>query len=93
VLAQLREGIVEIYVQKKIDQMKDDDDIQNWDKFVKEVKTAFSNKSKVADAKWKIKIFRQGKKHIVDFIIEFKALAMKTETDHIHAIFFNKEEY
>jgi len=37
----------------------------------------FSNKSKVADVKWKIKIFKQGKKHIADFMIEFQVLAMK----------------
>ena len=90
-LAQLREGIAEIYVQKKIDQMEDDNNIQNWNKFVKEVKTAFSNKSKVADAEWKIKTFRQEKEHIVDFIIEFKVLAMKTETDNIYAIFLLKK--
>ena len=90
-LAQLREGIAEVYVQKKIDQMEDDNNIQNWNKFVKEVKTAFSNKSKVVDAEWKIKTFRQGKEHIVDFIIEFKVLAMKTETDNIYAIFLLKK--
>lgn len=38
--------------------MKEDDDIQNWDDFIKEVKTAFSNKSKAADVKYKIKTFK-----------------------------------
>jgi len=33
----------------------------------------------------------QRKKHIVDFIIEFEALAMKTETDNIHVIFLLKK--
>jgi len=31
--------------------MEKEEYIQDWDNFVKEVKTAFSNKSKVADAK------------------------------------------
>jgi len=31
--------------------MKDNNDTQNWNKFVKEVKTVFSDKSKVVDAK------------------------------------------
>ena len=47
---------------------------------------AFSNKSNIVDAKWKIKTFKQENKHIADFIIEFKVLAMKTETDSIYAI-------
>jgi len=51
----------------------------------------FSNKSKVADAEWKIKIFKQGRKHIANFMIEFKALAMKAETDNLHAIFLLKK--
>jgi len=51
----------------------------------------FSNKSKIADAKWKIKTFKQSKKHIADFIIEFKALAIKAKTDDIHTIFLLKK--
>jgi len=51
----------------------------------------FSNKSKAADAKWKIKMFKQEKKHIADFIIKFEALAIKAETDNIYAIFLLKK--
>ena len=51
VLVWLRGGIAEIYVQKKIDKLEDEEDIQDWEEFVKEIKTAFSNKSKAADAK------------------------------------------
>ena len=51
----------------------------------------FSDKSKAADAKWKIKTFKQGKRNTVDFIIEFKALAMKAETDELHTIFLLKK--
>ena len=29
----------------------------------------FSDKTKAADAKWKIETFKQGKWHIVDFIV------------------------
>jgi len=31
--------------------MEEEEDIQNWDDFIKEVKTAFSDKSKAADVK------------------------------------------
>ena len=58
---------------------------------MKELKTMFSDKSKAADAEWKIKTFKQGKKDTVDFMIEFEALAMKTDTDELHAIFLLKK--
>jgi len=51
----------------------------------------FSDKSKIADAKWKIETFKQGKKYIANFMIEFKLLAMKAETDNLHAIFLLKK--
>ena len=51
----------------------------------------FSNKSKAADAKWKIETFKQEKKHITDFMIEFEILAIEAETDNIHAIFLLKK--
>ena len=47
----------------------------------------FSDKIKIADAEWKIETFKKEKKNIADFIIEFKALAMKTNTNELHTIF------
>jgi len=58
---------------------------------VKELKMTFSNKTKAADAEWKIEMFKQGKKNTADFIIEFEALAMKVDTDELHAIFLLKK--
>jgi len=58
---------------------------------MKELKTTFSNKTKAADAEWKIEMFKQGKKNTADFIIEFEALAMKVDTDELHAIFLLKK--
>ena len=51
----------------------------------------FSDKNKAVDAKWKIEIFKQEKKHITDFIIEFEILVMKANIDKLHAIFFLKK--
>ena len=51
ILARLREGVVGIYAQKKLDELDEDNDTQDWDEFVKELKTTFSDKSKAADAK------------------------------------------
>jgi len=46
---------------------------------------------KKADAEWCIETFTQGKKHIVDFLIEFMALTSKAQTDNQHAIFLLKK--
>jgi len=51
----------------------------------------FSDKSEAADAEWKIETFKQGKRNTADFIIEFKALAMKADMDELHAIFLLKK--
>ena len=80
-----------IYAQKKLDELDEDNDTQDWDDFVKEIKTTFSNKSKAADTEWKIETFKQGKQNTADFIIEFKALAIKADTDELHAIFLLKK--
>jgi len=82
---------VGIYTQKKLDELDKELGTQDWDDFVKELKTTFSNKSKAADAEWKIEMFKQGKQNTADFIIEFEALAMKVETDKLHAIFLLKK--
>jgi len=91
ILARLRGGVAGIYAQKKLDELDEELETQNWDDFVKELKTTFSNKSKAADAEWKIKMFKQGKQNTADFIIEFEALAMKADTDELHAIFLLKK--
>ena len=91
ILACIREGIAGIYTQKKLDQIEDKKDIQDQKEFVREIKTMFSDKSKIADTKQKIKMFKQEKKHIADFIIKFEALAIKAETDNMYAIFLLKK--
>jgi len=58
---------------------------------VKELKMTFSNKTKAADAEWRIETFKQGKKNTADFIIKFEALAIKADTDELHAIFLLKK--
>ena len=58
---------------------------------MKEFKTTFSDKSKAADAEWKIETFKQGKRNTADFMIEFEALAMKADTDELHTIFLLKK--
>jgi len=51
ILACLREGVMGIYVQQKLDELDKELGIQDWDDFMKEIKTTFSNKTKAADAK------------------------------------------
>ena len=61
ILAHLRGGVAGIYAQKKLDELDKELGTQDWENFVKEIKTTFSDKSKAADAKWKIETFKQGK--------------------------------
>ena len=91
ILACLREGIVGIYTQKKLDELDKELGTQDWNDFVKEIKITFSDKTKAADAKWRIESFKQGKKNTADFMIRFKVLAMKVDTDKLHAIFLLKK--
>ena len=91
ILAHLREGVVGIYTQRKLNELDEELRTQNQEDFVKEIKTMFSNKMKAANAKWKIESFKQGKKNTADFMIEFDALAMKVDTDKLYAIFLLKK--
>ena len=89
ILAHLRGGIVGIYAQKKLDELDEELETQDWGNFIKEIKTTFSDKMKVADAKWRIEFFKQRKKNMVYFMIEFKVLAIKADMDKLHAIFLH----
>jgi len=91
ILARLRGGVAGIYTQQKLDELDEELGTQDWDNFVKEIKTTFSDKMKAANAEWKIETFKQGKKNTVDFIIEFEVLAMKADTDELHIIFLLKK--
>ena len=51
ILACLREDVVEIYIQKKLDELDKELGTQDWDNFMKEIKTTFSNKTKTVDVK------------------------------------------
>jgi len=91
ILARLRGGIAGIYTQQKLNELDKELRTQDWDNFVKEIKTTFSDKTKAANAEWKIETFKQGKKNTADFIIEFEVLAMKADTDELHTIFLLKK--
>jgi len=58
ILARLKGGVVGIYAQKKLNELDEELGTQDWDDFIKEIKTTFSDKSKAADTKWKIEIFK-----------------------------------
>ena len=91
ILSYLREDVVGIYTQKKLDELDEEPGTQDWDNFVKEIKTIFSDKTKAVDTKWRIEFFKQGKKNMADFMIEFEVLAIKTDIDELHAIFLLKK--
>jgi len=51
ILACLRGGVVGIYAQRKLNELDEETGTQDWEEFVWEIKTMFSNKIKAADAK------------------------------------------
>ena len=51
ILAHFREGVVGIYAQRKLNELDKETRIQNWEEFVWEIKTMFSDKMKAADTK------------------------------------------
>ena len=91
ILAHLKGGIADIYAQRKLDELDKELRTQNWEDFIKEIKTTFSDKTKAADTEQKIESFKQEKKNTVDFMIEFNALAMKADTDKLYAILLLKK--
>ena len=58
ILAHLRGGVAGIYAQWKLDKLDKELGTQDWDDFMKELKTMFSDKTKAADAEWRIEIFK-----------------------------------
>ena len=50
ILAYLRRGVARIYTQKKLNKLDEEIGTQNWDDFIKEIKTIFSDKIKAVDA-------------------------------------------
>ena len=91
ILAYLKGGVVDIYTQKKLNKLDKELGTQDWNDFVKEIKTMFSNKIKAADAKWKIESFKLRKRNTVDFMIEFDILVMKADMDELYIIFLLKK--
>jgi len=90
VLGRFRKGTAGAFSQQKLDKIDGGDDTPSWDAFEAELQLVYSNKTKEANTEWRIETFTQGKKHIVDFLIEFMALASKAQTDDQHAIFLLK---
>ena len=58
---------------------------------MKEIKMMFSDKTKAADAEWRIESFKQGKRNTTNFMIEFEVLAIKADIDKLYAIFLLKK--
>jgi len=58
ILAHLRGGVVGIYAQRKLDKLDKELGTQDWEEFIKKIKTTFSDKMKAADAEWKIEFFK-----------------------------------
>ena len=58
ILAHLRGGVASIYTQKKLDKLDKELGIQDWEEFIKEIKTTFSDKMKAVYAEQRIESFK-----------------------------------
>ena len=58
ILVHLRGYIASIYTQKKLNKLDKKTRTQDWDNFVQKIKKIFSDKTKAADAEWKIETFK-----------------------------------
>jgi len=51
ILAHLKGDVASIYAQRKLDELDEETETQDWEDFIKEIKTIFSDKMNAADAK------------------------------------------
>ena len=51
ILAHLKGGVADIYAQRKLDEIDKETGTQDWEEFIWEIKTTFSNKMKATDTK------------------------------------------
>ena len=58
ILAHLRGGVAGIYAQRKLNELDEETGTQDWEDFIQEIKTTFSDKMKATDAEWKIETFK-----------------------------------
>ena len=91
VLGRFQGGTARAFAQQKLNKIDGGDDTPSWDTFEAELQLVYSDKTKEANVKWHIEIFTQGRKHIIDFLIKFIALANKAQTDNQYAIFLLKK--
>jgi hypothetical protein len=91
VLARFRGGTAGPFAQMVLMEMEDREDTIPWEDFEAQVTKNFSDEADGAVAEWKIETFKQNKKHIADFLIEFEVLKTKSKTDEAHATFLLKK--
>jgi len=91
VLSRFHRGTAGAFVQQKLDEIEEQDDTPSWDAFETEIKLIYQDKTREADAEWRIETFTQERKHIADFLIKFMVLVTKAQTDDQHTIFLLKK--
>ena len=86
-ISRLRGDIPGFFAADWTDKIVKSEDTPDWDRFEKALKDAFGLGDEKETAQWRIESFKQGNRHISDFIIEFHVLMNKAKVDKSHAIF------
>jgi hypothetical protein len=90
-ISRMRGGTAGNFATHWTDKVANTDDTMDWKAFDDNLTGSFSMGNEKETAQWKIKSFKQGNRHITDFIIEFHVLKTTSKTNDAHAIFLLKK--
>jgi hypothetical protein len=90
-ISRMRGGTAGNFATHWTDKVANMDDTMNWKAFDDDLTGSFSMGNEKETTQWKIKSFKQGNRHIADFLIEFHVLKTASKTDDAHAIFLLKK--
>jgi hypothetical protein len=90
-ISQMRGGTAGNFATHWTDKVANTDDTMDWKAFDDDLTGSFSMGNEKETAQWKIKSFKQGNCHIIDFLIKFHILKMTSKTNDVHAIFLLKK--
>jgi hypothetical protein len=90
-ISQMRGGTAGNFATHWTDKVANMDDTMDWKAFDDDFTGSFSMGNEKEITQWKIESFKQGNRHIADFLIEFHVLKTTSKTDDAHAIFLLKK--
>jgi hypothetical protein len=91
IISQMRGGTAGNFATHWTDKVANMDDTMDWKAFKEDLTGSFSMENEKESTQWKIESFKQGNRHITDFLIKFHVLKTTSKTDNAHTIFLLKK--